>query len=123
MRPELREYKFDWMLWSAFAAASKLKNGTDKEYRHMMKYIPYFSGTVGALLDAGETGPLFLECVAKYYENFITARDKGKHTAVTTFCFSPSILYAMDVYPICFEIVSVCQTFAYKRGSAEFLDY
>jgi hypothetical protein len=123
MRPELREYKFDWMLWSSFQAASKLKGGTDKEYKHFMNYIPYFSGTVGALLDTGETGQLFLECVAKYYENFITAREKGRHTAVTTFCFSPAILYAMDVYPICFEIVSVCQTFAYKRGSAEFLDY
>ena len=39
------------------------------------------------------------------------------------YCFSPAILYAMDIYPICFEVVSVCQTFAYKRGSAEFLDY
>src|SRR4030042_1384791 len=101
----------------------KQKTAYEMEYKHFMNYIPYFSGTVGALLDTGETGQLFLECVAKYYENFITAREKGRHTAVTTFCFSPAILYAMDVYPICFEIVSVCQTFAYKRGSAEFLDY
>jgi benzoyl-CoA reductase/2-hydroxyglutaryl-CoA dehydratase subunit BcrC/BadD/HgdB len=123
MRPELREYKFDWMLLSAFKAASKLKDGTVKEYKHSMNYIPYFNGTVSALLDTGEPGVHFIKCLVKYYENFVTARERGRHTAATTFCFSPAILYAMDISPICFEVLSVCQTLAYKRGSAEFLDY
>lgn len=123
MRPELKEYKFDWMLWTTFAAAARLRNGTEKEYRNTLKYIPYFSGTVSAILAAGEPGQLFLECLARYFENFITAREKGFHNAATTFCFSPAILYAMDVFPICFEVLSVAQTFAYKRGTADFLDY
>ena len=56
MRQEIREYKFDWMLWTSFAAASRLKSGTEKEYRHMLKYIPYFRGTVDAVLGTGGTG-------------------------------------------------------------------
>jgi len=123
MRPELKEYKFDTMLWSTFVAASKLKNGSEKEYRSMLPYIPYFNNTVDALLKLGEPGRLFIECIAKYFENYITARERGFHNAVTTFCFSPAILYAMDVFPICLEVISVAQTFAYKRGTAEFLDY
>lgn len=123
MRPELKEYKFDSMLLSTFASAAKLKNGSDKEYRTMLKYIPYFNGTVTTVLDTGEPGRLFIECISKYLENYITAREKGFHNAITTFCFSPGILYAMDVFPICLEVLSVAQTFAYKRGTAEFLDF
>ena len=33
MRKALKEYNFDWMLYSTFGAASRLKKGTGKEYR------------------------------------------------------------------------------------------
>jgi benzoyl-CoA reductase/2-hydroxyglutaryl-CoA dehydratase subunit BcrC/BadD/HgdB len=111
------------MLGSSFNSAAKLKKGSDKELRYTLNYIPYFRGTMDVLLNTGEPGVAFIKCIAKYFENFITARERGRHTAFITFCFSPAILYAMDVYPICFEVLSVCQTFTYKRGSAEFLDY
>jgi len=123
MRPEMKEYKFDWMLWSTFDAASKLKKGSEKEYRSTLSYIPYFRGTLESLFASGEPGKLFMECLARYFKNYITARERGFHNAITTFCFSPAILYAMDIFPICFEVISVAQTFAYKRGTAEFLDY
>lgn len=38
MRKETREYQFDWMLWKAFAAASRLRKGTEKEYRLMLDF-------------------------------------------------------------------------------------
>jgi len=123
MRPELKEYKFDWMLWSVFSAGSKLKKGSEKEFRHTLKYVPYFKGILEAVYGAGEPGALFLKCLAEYLENIITAGDRNRRTAATTFCFSPAILYAMDIAPVCFEVISVMQTFPYKRGSAEFLDY
>ena len=53
----------------------------------------------------------------------INAKEKGFKTAITTFCFSPAIFYAMDIVPICLEVLSVMLTFTYKRGTAEFLDY
>lgn len=123
MRKELREYNFDWMLWRSFDAASRVRKGTEKEYRHMLNYIPYFRGVTDAVLGTGEPGQLFIEIVAKYMENIIMARDKGKKTAITTFCFSPSLLYAMDIVPITLELLSVMMTSMYRRGSSEFLDY
>ncbi len=42
MRKETREYKFDWMLWNTFAAASRLKSGTQKEYQRNVKIHPLF---------------------------------------------------------------------------------
>ncbi|MGB5218906.1 MAG: 2-hydroxyacyl-CoA dehydratase family protein [Smithella sp.] len=123
MRQETKEYKFDWMLWNTFAAASRLKSGTPKEYRAMLKYIPYFNRIVDLILGTGEPGQKFIEICAKYMENLTFAKEKGKKTAITTFCFSPAIFYAMDIVPICLEVLSVMMTFVYKRGTAEFLDY
>ena len=123
MRRETREYKFDWMLWNSFTAASRLKKGTEKEYLTILKYIPYFKGVVNAILSLGEPGQKFIEICAKYMENLTFAKEKGKKTAITTFCFSPAIFYAMDIVPVCLEVLSVMMTFTYKRGTAEFMDY
>ncbi len=123
MRKETREYKFDWMLWNTFLAASHMKNGTDKEYRSALKYIPYFNRILEAIFSPGEPGKKFLEACAKYAENIVFAKERGHKTAVTTFCFSPAIFYAMDIVPICLEVLTVMMTFVYRRGTAEFLDY
>ncbi|MFZ3156184.1 MAG: 2-hydroxyacyl-CoA dehydratase family protein [Smithella sp.] len=123
MRKETREYNFDWMMWNAFSAASRLKSGTEKEYQTILKYIPYFKGVVNAILSTGEPGEKFLGICSKYMENLVFAKEKGKKTAITTFCFSPAIFYAMDIMPICLEVLSVMMAFTYKRGTAEFLDY
>jgi len=123
MRKETREYKFDWMMWTTFAAASRLKHGTPKEYEAASKYIPNFSKISEAILSTGEPGQKFIESCGKYMENIVFAKERGKRTAITTFCFSPAIFYAMDIVPICLEVLSVMMTFVYKRGTAEFLDY
>lgn len=123
MRKETREYKFDWMMWTTFASGARLKSGTSKEYSASLKYIPYFSRIIDVLLSTGEPGQKFIEICAKYMENLSFAKEQGKKTAVTTFCFSPAIFYAMDIVPICLEVLSVMMTFVYKRGTSEFLDY
>ncbi|MGA2782905.1 MAG: 2-hydroxyacyl-CoA dehydratase family protein [Smithella sp.] len=123
MRKETKEYKFDWMLWNTFAAAARLKSGTQKEYQAILKYIPYFNRIVDTLLGTGEPGQKFIEICAKYMENLTFAKEKGKKTAITTFCFSPAIFYAMDIVPVCLEVLTVMMTFIYKRGTAEFMDY
>jgi benzoyl-CoA reductase/2-hydroxyglutaryl-CoA dehydratase subunit BcrC/BadD/HgdB len=123
MRKETREYKFDWMMWNTFAAAARLKSGTEKEYRVALKHVPNFKEISDAILSAGEPGQRFIEICAKYMENIVFAKERGKKTAITTFCFSPPIFYAMDIVPICLEVLSVMMAFTYKRGTAEFLDY
>jgi len=123
MRQATREYPFDWMLWSAFDTGAKLGRGSEKEYRTTLRYVPYFSGIVDALHQAGGPGREFIALCAKYFENLLTAHDKGRKTAATTFCFSPTILYALDVVPVCLEVLSAMMMLAYRRGTGEFLDY
>jgi len=123
MRRETREYNFDWMMWNAFSAASRLKSGTEKEYQTILKYVPYFKGVITAILGTGEPGEKFIGICAKYLENLVLAKERGKKTAITTFCFSPAIFYAMDIMPICLEVLSAMMAFTYKRGTSEFLDY
>lgn len=123
MRPETREYGFDWMLYSTFSAASRIRSGSEKEYRRALEYIPYFRVTVETILASGKPGQLFIEVCAKYLENLLSARDRGMHRAITTFCFSPALFYAMDIMPVCLEVLSVMMTFTYRRGTAEFMDF
>jgi hypothetical protein len=123
MRQATREYHFDWMLWSAFDTASRMSRGTEKEFRFALNYTPYFRGVAEAMLQAGESGRRFSELGAKYFGNIVHARERGWKTAMTTFCFSPAIFYALDIVPVCMEVLSAMMCLAYKRGTGEFLDY
>jgi len=123
MRPEVYEYNFDWMLWRSLESAAKTGNGSVKEFKHMLPYIPYFRGIIEPFINLGETGKTFLKLIDRYMENIVTAHEKGKKLAMTTFCFSPSILYAMDIVPITLEVLTVLGSVMWKRGTTDYMDY
>ena len=123
MRPEIREYPYDWMLWRTFVEASNMSRGTQKEYRTTLNKVPYFRGIVENILNAGPSGEAFLALGAAYLGNIVHARQRGLKNAITTFCFSPALLYAMDVTPTCLEVLTAMMTLTYRRGTGEFLDY
>lgn len=123
MRPELYEYNYDWLMASVLNAASKVSNGTPKETALTYKYIPYFKGVAQSFIEAGDVGVQILKLFAEYYDNVLTAHSRGKKIAAITFCFSPSILYAMDVVPICTELFSALGGIVWKRGMFDYLDY
>jgi len=123
MRPEIKEYNLDWMLWRTVAAASCLSDGSAKETELALRYAPYFRGVVGPLVDEGEPGILFLKLVGQYLENVVMARERGKKIAITTFCFSPALFYAMDVVPVTLELVTTLANLMHRRGTFDYLDY
>lgn len=123
MRPELKEYNYDWLMGGMLAASSAAANGTPKETERMFGYIPYFKGAAESFIGAGEVGIQVLKLFASYYENILTAHERGKKRAATTFCMSPSILYAMDVVPICTELLTALGGITWKRGMFDYLDY
>lgn len=123
MREELKEYCFDWMLYSTMNIGKKLKNSTQNEINTMYRYLPYFKGIIQPILQEGETGHLFLRMISEYLENIIYAHDRGKKRAMSTFCFSPAIFYAMDVVPVTLELLTVLMTVNWRRGTSEYLDY
>lgn len=123
MRKELKEYNYDWMVWALFEAASKVKDGTEKEYQQLLNFIPTFRNLIETVMSQGEAGVSFCRMAAKNLENIITAHEKGKKRALTTFCFIPAIFYAMDVVPITLEVMTVFGTLLWKRGTADYLDF
>ncbi len=123
MRPEVRAYPFDWMLWAALENGSRAADGTPGELRHLYRYIPYFRGVLEPLLREGEPGILFIKLLSRYLRNILDARRDGKKRAATTFCFLPGLLYALDVVPITLEIMSSLGGLAWKRGMFDYLDY
>ena len=84
MRPEIKEYHYDWLMWGVLHAAANLAKATPKEYSHSLRYIPYFRGIANAFISSGETGAEILRFLSKYYENILSARGQGKKMAITS---------------------------------------
>jgi benzoyl-CoA reductase/2-hydroxyglutaryl-CoA dehydratase subunit BcrC/BadD/HgdB len=123
MRPEIQEYNYDWMMGSTLKAAANLPIGTQKELEFTYRYIPYYKNVAKSFLDAGDPGVQILELLAKYYENILTAKQQGKKICATTFCNSPVILYAMDIVPVTFELLTAIGAMVWKRGMFDYMDY
>jgi benzoyl-CoA reductase/2-hydroxyglutaryl-CoA dehydratase subunit BcrC/BadD/HgdB len=123
MRPEIREYNMDWMLSSIMMAASKTADGSVREYQRLLPYIPYFAGILEPMVKAGKPGITFLKMFSDYMENIVTAHDNGKKVALTTFCFSPAILYSIGVVPVTLEVLTTFGRLMWKRGIVDYLDY
>ena len=117
------EYDLDWTLGSMMNNAAKLSNSTDKELAYLLKYMPTFSELPALFSAFGDAGTAFFEMAGTYMNNILTAKERGKKTAITTFCLSPAILYAMDVVPITLELLTVMGTVMWKRGTADYLDF
>ena len=123
MRPEIKEYNFDWLIWRSLDPASKLSNGSAKELEQVYRYVPYFKGVLKGILDTGRVGASFLKMLNQYFEDLMTAREKGKKIAMITFSFSPTILQAMDVVPVTMELLSAFSGMMWKRGAYDYLDH
>jgi len=123
MRPEIKEYNYDWLMGKTLSTAARIPAGTKKETELTYRYIPYFKGAAESFINAGQPGIRFLELLGKYYENLLTARDDGKIIAGTTFCSTPTILYAMDILPVTFEILTAIGCLVWKRGMFDYMDY
>ncbi|MBC2716586.1 MAG: 2-hydroxyacyl-CoA dehydratase [Desulfobacteraceae bacterium] len=123
MRPEIKEYNYDWLMGHAVAAAAKVPAGMQKETELTLRYIPNFRGVAESFINAGPPGIQFMGLLAKYYENILAARDQGKMIVGTTFCNTPAILYAMDIVPATFEVLTAIGCLIWKRGMFDYMDY
>jgi len=123
MRPEIKEYNFDSLLWHVLDIGHKVLDSTEKEIFWIGDYVPYYDRVIDVWAREGKVGRMFLEMVWKYMDNIKTAHDRGKKLAITTFCFSPAIFYAMDVVPVSLEPLTVISTLVWDRGTVDYLDF
>jgi benzoyl-CoA reductase/2-hydroxyglutaryl-CoA dehydratase subunit BcrC/BadD/HgdB len=123
MRPEIKEYNYDRIMAGLLEVAKNYTNGTEKEAELAYRYIPNYKGVLKTVLDAGAAGTLLFELLHEYYDNIIYARERGKKVCGTTFCYCPAILYAMDIVPATFEVLTGFGCLGWKRGMFDYMDY
>lgn len=123
MRPEMKEYNYDWLMWGALWAGANMPNGTPKETELTYRYAPYFKPTLKTFIDQGEPGIQLLKMFEQYYKNILTAHEQGKKLVAITFCLSPVIFYAMDVVPVCTELLTALGNLTWKRSMFDYLDH
>ena len=123
MRPAMMEYNFDWMMKSAMAAAALLPKGTEKEQEIVFEHAPYFQGILGTIFGMGKPGVALLEMLSEYFDNVLKAHERGHKICMTSFVQTPAIFYAMDVVPLCMELMSAFASLMWKRGAYDYLDH
>ncbi|MBU2511050.1 2-hydroxyacyl-CoA dehydratase family protein [bacterium] len=123
MRPEIKEYNYDWMLGSLLKVASEIGNSSEKEIQYLTNYIPYFKGTLSVLLREGEVGTCFIRLLDKYFDNILTAHQNSKKISAITFCLSPALFHAMNIVPVTLEVMTGLAGLLWKRGAYDYLDY
>jgi benzoyl-CoA reductase/2-hydroxyglutaryl-CoA dehydratase subunit BcrC/BadD/HgdB len=123
MRPEMKEYNYDWLMGSMLSSASRMPAGTPKETDLACQYIPTFKKAAQSIFGTGDVGTELFKLLARYYENVLTAKEHGKKIVGTTFCNSPVILYAMDIVPVTFEAWTALAQLVWKRGMFDYFDY
>lgn len=123
MRPETREYNYDWNIWTIMENAALVKDGTHKEYESLLGLIPHFADALDIFIRQGEPGLRFIKLVANYIRACIEAKARGRKTVLTSFSMATPILYAFDLVPVCLEAFTIFGTVVLKRGTSEFLDY
>lgn len=124
MKPETREYNYDWMLWSIFNAGSKAADGTAKEFKCLKKVVPNFETVLDTFMRHGEPGILFFKMIKQYLDEVMTAHAQGKKLCFGTFVTAKELFFAFDnVVPIWAETMTVFGTLGLKKGTAEYMDY
>jgi hypothetical protein len=123
MRPEIKEYQYDWMLGSLLKIAASIENCSPKEIAALGRYIPYFNGTLSTLLREGEAGHCLIRLLNRYFDNLLTAHRQDKKIAAITFCLSPALFHAMGIVPVTLEVVTGLSGLLWKRGAFDYLDY
>ncbi|MDY6903386.1 MAG: 2-hydroxyacyl-CoA dehydratase family protein [Thermodesulfobacteriota bacterium] len=123
MRPEMREYNFDTLLWHVLDVGYRVIDSTEKEIHWIGEYVPYYDRIMDTWANEGKVGRMFLEMVWQYMDNIKTAHEKGKKLGITTFCFSPAIFYALDVVPVMLEPLTVIASLVWDRGTIDYMNY
>ncbi len=123
MRPEIKEYNWDWMVASMVDVAANLDRSSPKEIDYALRYLPYFKDIMSAFMEMGDPAWRFLDMLNVYLKKVLSAKKDGKKVCVTTFCFCPIILESYDMAPLMVEQLTGLIAAMYKRGAHDYMDY
>ena len=124
MRDILKEYQWDWKLYAMMKGSAGITKGTPNEVLTMLQFMkPEAQERIMRMAAGGDAAFIMGNAMAEYYKNILTAHEQGKQIALVTYNFSPAVLFAMDIVPICLESLSGAIIQAFDKGVGEALDY
>jgi len=124
MRKELLEFNYDWQLLVAFKSLKALlSKTTEKEQAAVFGILPRRANTFALLNQIGNAMLYLIEATCLWLDDLVYAREKGKKTVMTTYCYPVGILQAFDCVPINAEVLSAYGNLTFTRGLADFLDH
>lgn len=123
MRPELTEYKYDWLLWAAMRQAPNMLKATKKEIESVFSLMPERRVMLESQLRMGDVAVKMAEGMAWYLEKIVKAHENNEKVCLTTFCYPVGILNAFGCAALNMEMMSASGTYTWKRGCYDFLDY
>lgn len=123
MRPELSEYKYDWLLWAAMRQAPNILRSTKKELEAALSLMPDRKAMMESQLRMGEVAIKLAEGMSWYLEKIVNAHENNEKVCLTTFCYPVGILNAFGCAALNMEMMSVTGTNLWRRGCFDFLDY
>jgi len=71
--------------------------------------------------DVRKMSNVFNSGLGNYWERVVTAREKGRKVVFMPFNFSPEIFYALDMVPVCVEVLNT-MTMTLEEGIHSYLD-
>ncbi len=71
--------------------------------------------------DVRKMSAIFNGCLSKYWKNLLSARESGKKIVFTPFNFAPEIFHALDMVPVCVEILTT-MGLTLEEGVEPYLD-
>ncbi len=123
MRSVLKEYNFDWRLWSILHYAARITDGSQEEYHHALRFAPNFRDALDMIVSMGEPGVLMLKVIGAYLRNLLDAHAQGRKVALVTYNFNPTVLYALDIMPCTLEALTALEVGVWRLGIHEALDF
>ncbi len=95
------------------------------EMKAMLEFLP--EGRRNTLLamardpDVRKMSAVFNRGLGKYWRDLLTARETGKKVAFVPFNFAPEIFHALDIIPVCVEVLTT-MALTLEEGIEDYLD-
>ncbi|MFP4445603.1 MAG: 2-hydroxyacyl-CoA dehydratase [Desulfosudaceae bacterium] len=124
MRPELQQFHYDWQLAVTFKnLAALLGKTTPGERDAVFSILPRRATTYALLNQIGQAMQLLVEATHQWLDDLVHAKERGKKTVLTTYCYPVGILQAFDCVPVNAEVLTAYGGLVFTRGLSDFLDY
>lgn len=126
MEKEFSNFVYDVQLHAAMKTLVPMldpERTTKRERDAIFSVIPKREKTYSLMSQVGNGMLYLVEASMGWLEDLINAKERGKKTVLTTYCYPVGILHAFDCAPVNCEVLTAYGNLIFPRGLSDFLDY